>query len=210
MSALEILMMDDEVQDLQMSGTGEGLVKFLDWASRTGEIAPNTAASYKSAVTKVMEIDDTWRSSRIKELDVARQLDRFTRLKGSRYNATSLRTYGNRFSAAISHYLRYLENPSGFRGQTKSARSKGSEKSSPGSKDAAQVVPPKQNPRGFSSTQEPGDLVQYPFPLRLGVMAYLSLPRDMKRSEAQRVAAFVASLAIDSTESSDSDAGRES
>lgn len=91
---------------------------------------------------------------------------------GSRYNPTSLRTYGNRFSAAISHYLRYLEDPPGFRaGQTKNARSKGSEKSSPGSKDAAQAVPQRQNPRAFSSTQEPGDLVQYPFPLRLGVMA---------------------------------------
>ncbi|CAN5890477.1 hypothetical protein BH23ACT12_BH23ACT12_20190 [soil metagenome] len=29
-------------------------------------------------------------------------------------------------------------------------------------------------------------------------MAYLSLPRDMQRIEAKRVAAFVASLAIDS------------
>ncbi len=43
----------------------------------------------------------------------------------------------------------------------------------------------------------PTDLVQYPFPLRAGVMAYLSLPRDLQRGEAQRIAAFVASLAID-------------
>jgi hypothetical protein len=30
------------------------------------------------------------------------------------------------------------------------------------------------------------------------VMAYLSLPRDLRRDESQRIAAFVASLAIDS------------
>jgi hypothetical protein len=204
-------MVDEQVQDLQMSGTAEGLVMFLDWASRTGEIAPNTAASYKSAVTKVMEIDEAWGASKIKEVDVARQLDRFSRLRGSRYNATSLRTYGNRFSAAISHYLKYLENPSGFRaGQTKGARFKGSEKPSAGPKDSVQVGPTRNTSRGFTNTQEPGDLVQYPFPLRLGVMAYLSLPRDLKWSEAQRVAAFVASLAIDSPEFSDSDSGRES
>ncbi|MGH3301227.1 MAG: hypothetical protein ACRDOK_05950 [Streptosporangiaceae bacterium] len=39
--------------------------------------------------------------------------------------------------------------------------------------------------------------MQYPFPLRTGVMAYFSLPRDLGRTEAQRIAAFVASLAMD-------------
>lgn len=194
-----------------MSGTAEGLVRFLDWASRTGEIAPNTAASYKSAVTKVMEIDEAWRASKIRELDVTRQLDRFIRLRGSRYNAASLRTYSNRFSAAISHYLNFLENPSEFRGgQTKIARSKGPEKQSAGPEAPEQAARARTSSRSFTNNQDPADLVQYPFPLRLGVMAYLSLPRDLNRSEAQRVAAFVASLAIDPPERSDSNSGGES
>jgi hypothetical protein len=39
----------------------------------------------------------------IRELNVARQMDRFAQLRASRYNPTSLRTYGNRLSAAINH-----------------------------------------------------------------------------------------------------------
>jgi hypothetical protein len=116
--------------DPMMSGTAQGLIAFLEWASRTGELAPNTAAAYKTAVTKVLEIDgEAWATTNIGELDVARQLDRFARLRASRYNAASLRTYGNRFSAAITHYRKYLGDPSGFRAsQPKVSRGKGTEK----------------------------------------------------------------------------------
>ena len=43
--------------DPQMSGTAEGLIVFLDWAGRTGQLGSNTAAAYKTAVTQVLEID---------------------------------------------------------------------------------------------------------------------------------------------------------
>ncbi len=191
--------------DPMMSDTAQGLIAFLEWASRTGELAPNTAAAYKTAVTKVLEIDgEAWTTTNIGELDIARQLDRFARLRANRYNAPSLRTYGNRFSAAITHYRKYLEDPSGFRSsQPKVARGKGMEKPQP-----ASTAGPKDHGRdnrlrtaapGPGIATEPSDLVQYPFPLRVGVMAYLSLPRDLRHSEAQRVATFVASLAIDPT-----------
>ncbi len=192
--------------DTQMSGTAEGLIAFLEWASRTGELSSNTAAAYKTAVTKVLEIDgEAWRETVVRDLDVDRQLDRFTRLRASRYNADSLQTYGNRFKAAVNHYSRYLDNPASFRvagprtvkpaGGEKSPRSTGS---SAARRSAGATTPssstdpaPAHDPRGAA------DLVQYPFPLRAGLMAYLSLPRDLRRQEAERIAAFVASLAID-------------
>jgi hypothetical protein len=187
--------------DVQMGGTAEGLIAFLDWAARTGELSPNTAAAYKTAVTQVLEIDgEAWASTNIRELSIDRQLDRFTRLRASRYNATSLRTYENRFRAAINHYVRYLQDPATFRAnQPKVPRTKSPEKivgTGAAKRRGRDTTPgPAPSPPGKG---EPTDLVQYPFPLRSGVMAYLSLPRDLRRDESQRIAAFVASLAIDS------------
>ncbi|MGB6455394.1 MAG: hypothetical protein WBH47_13010 [Streptosporangiaceae bacterium] len=188
--------------DRQMSGTADGLIAFLDWAARTGELSANTAAAYKTAVTRVLEIDgEAWTDTSIREIDVSRQMDRFTRLRASRYNPTSLRTYGNRLSAAVTHYLKYLDDPATFRAaHPGTPRAKVSDKA----KVARNTTPDRSGPASRpditstgASRAASGDLVQYPFPLRAGVMAYLSLPRDLSRTEAQRIAAFVASLAID-------------
>jgi hypothetical protein len=184
-----------------MNGTAEGMIAFLDWTGRTGELSPNTAAAYKTAVTQVLEIDgEAWAKTKIRDLDVDRQLDRFARLRASRYNATSLRTYGNRFRAAVAHYMKYLEDPTTFRaGQPKVSRPKGTDKpqTSAPPKGRDRTTPPGAQKPKESSPAESSDLVQYPFPLRAGVMAYLSLPRDLRRVECQRIAAFVASLAVD-------------
>jgi hypothetical protein len=190
--------------DPQMSGTAEGLIVFLDWAGRTGQLGSNTAAAYKTAVTQVLEIDgEAWTATNIQGLDVEHQLDRFARLRASRYNPTSLRTYGNRFRAAVTHYRNYLEDPTTFRtNQPKGTRAKDSERPLPSGPGGASKGSERARRAGASSgvggATEAADLVQYPFPLRTQVMAYLSLPRDLRRSEAQRIAAFVASLAIDS------------
>jgi len=194
--------------DRQMSGTADGLIAFLDWAVRTGELSANTAAGYKTAVTRVLEIDgEAWADTSIRELDVVRQMDRFARLRASRYNPTSLRTYGNRLSAAVTQYLKYLDDPTAFRAAHRSTlRAKNSDKG----RTAHSITRDGSGPAsgvGIASTgvvrAASGDLVQYPFPLRAGVMAYFSLPRDLSRTEAQRIAAFVASLAIDPIESAE-------
>ena len=185
--------------DPQMSGTAEGLIAFLDWAARTGELSPNTAAAYKTAVTQVLEIDgDAWSSTNIQELSVDRQFDRFARLRASRYNATSLRTYGNRFRAAIKNYLKFLEDPTNFRtNQPPVSRAKNPEKGGTTPAKPRDRATRANSAPSAPSKGEPTDLIQYPFPLRSGVMVYLSLPRDLRRDESQRIAAFVASLAID-------------
>jgi hypothetical protein len=192
--------------DRQMSGTADGLIAFLDWAARTGELSANTAAAYKTAVTRVLEIDgEAWADTSVRELDVSRQMDRFARLRASRYNPTSLRSYGNRLSAAVTHYLKYLDDPATFRAANPSTpRAKGSEKAvRRTARDGSGSASVADTSRTGTSRIASGDLVQYPFPLRAGVMAYFSLPRDLSRTEAQRIAAFIASLAIDPAESAE-------
>jgi hypothetical protein len=105
---------------------------------------------------------------------------------------------------AVTHYLKYLDDPATFRAaHPNAARARMPDKAKvargaalggrgPASREGT-------GPAGASRAAS-SDLVQYPFPLRAGAMAYFSLPRDLGRAEAQRIAAFVASLAIDSTD----------
>ena len=190
-----------EETNVQMSGTVAGLLSFLEWATRTGELSSNTAAAYKTAVTQILEIDgEAWTSTDVRSLDVDRQIDRFTRLRGSKYNPTSLRTYRNRLSAAVSHYLRYLESPESFRAAPPRRPSASKRADIASSEQSPKVRREPDRPRDAPPAMEremTRNLVQYPFPLRPEVMAYLSLPRDLRKSEAERIAAFVASLAID-------------
>jgi hypothetical protein len=202
-----------EESDIQMSGTVAGLLSFLEWATRTGELSSNTAAAYKTAVTRILEIDgEAWTSTDVATIDVDRQLDRFTRLRGSRYNPASLRTYRNRLSAAVTHYLRYLERPESFRANP-ARRPSGSKKTDTSPSEPSPKVRRDHNrpePVTHAVEREPaGNLVQYPFPLRSDLMAYLSLPRDLRSSEADRIAAFVASLAIDMRADRPGDAPKE-
>lgn len=188
--------------DVQMSGTAEGLLAFLEWAIRTGELSSNTAAAYKTAITQVLEIDgDAWRATSLRELDVDRQLDRFTRLRGSRYSPASLKTYKNRVSAARSHYLTYLANPATFRAaSTRPKRGRDEARAEKYSSDSQPRIRERGSRGAPVRPEDPvanTELVQYPFPLRPDSLVYLSLPRDLRRSEAERIAAFVASLAMD-------------
>lgn len=186
-----------------MKGTAEGLVAFLDWAGAKGVIGKATAISYRTAVNKVFEIDgESWGSIDINKLDADNQLSRFGRLKGNNYSPESMRTYGNRFRAALSSYKLYLADPVNFRGSTsqtaKSAKTTAKKQTTGSAKTSSPAHASQVTTSGTSSIKnDEAELVNYPFPLRTSVMVYLSLPRDLRRSEANRISAFVSSLAVD-------------
>jgi hypothetical protein len=193
-----------EDTNIQMTGTAEGLVAFLDWAGAKGVIGKATSISYRTAVNKVFEIDgESWRSIDVNTLDADNQLSRFSRLKGNNYSPKSMRVYGNRFRAALSSYKSYLNDPVNFRGsatQTAKSVTTSTKKQAHGSTNAKSSVQGSQSTSTENSSSvktDEAELVNYPFPLRSSVMVYLSLPRDLRRSEATRIGAFVSSLAVD-------------
>lgn len=177
-------------------GTARGLVEFLDYAADKGLLNKNTAAAQKSAVTKVLEIDgDHWEELDLRSLDLDQQVSRFQTLRKDKLSPPSLRTYESRFRTALNEYLRYLDDPGAYRPTSGSA--KGGE-STKGSKKRKRAEKTAETPSG-STTAPPArdNLITYPFPLRAGTMVYLQLPKDMSSREAERLARYVQSLALD-------------
>jgi hypothetical protein len=178
-------------------GTGAALVEFFDYLAKKGLMKRNTAGARKTAVHKVLAIDEDWEATDLRTLNVDEQVQRFQNLCKSDYSPGSLNTYESRFRSAVDEYMRYLNDPASYRPgtSTRTTRSNaGRQTTDGGAADSvtaeitqdADVAPP---PRSGHVT--------YPFPLRPGVMAYVQLPSDFRPVEAQRMARFLESVALD-------------
>lgn len=184
--------------------TASGLMEFLAYVKEKGLMAGRTAEAYKSATTRILQIDgENWEDTDLRSIDLDMQMDRFVRLQGTKFKPETLQTYKGRFRSAVAEYLRYQNDPMTYRGpisQRPERQRKPAPAASKSHPDAAAGTAREPAER-YRQTEEPGggrpSLVKYPFPLRSGQMAYLELPRDLSRVEAQRMAAFIASLAID-------------
>lgn len=178
-----------------METTGRALVDHWAWAIEKGLMNKNTAASLRSACKRVLDVEDDWQSVDVKKLDVEGILTRFQNLRAKKYKPNVLETYKRRFRQAVRSYLEYLEDPAGWKpssssGPTRTRNQNGAEAQKepvPRGEVVREVVP---GPKGAG-------LVDYPFPIREGLIARLVLPRDLKTSEVKRLSAFMTTLALD-------------
>lgn len=186
---------NSEPEEAAPNGTGQALVQFIRRLGAQGKLKANTSGAYASAVEKILEIDDGWQERDVRGLDIDEQCERFVNLRHTAYTPSSLTTYKTRFAKSLEMYRDYLEDPAGWRApkSRKTSRAKStSDLSINGERDAsASAGKPVVTPR------VPAGLVQYPFPLRPNLLAYLSLPADMTSEESARVVQFVNALGQD-------------
>lgn len=181
------------------SGTGDGLVEFLGWAAKKGNLNPNTAAALRSASRELLGVeaeDGNFAGIEIRSLDVDDLGRRFANLRASAYSPASLETYQSRFRRAVEMYKKFLENPATWRPDT---RERGSQR--PKAQQSGDTA--RADRRGTEPAQTAGEerrdsnFIVYPFPIRKGVVASLSLPAEMSTSEAKRLCSFIETLAIE-------------
>lgn len=186
------------------SPTGAGLIAFLDYAIQKGYLKTATGQAMKTAVKEVLsatEGADGWETVDLTTLDEDDVLRRFETLRAMKFSAGSLSTYKGRYSRAAAMFEEFRASPATWRPSVKQrSRTKGK-----GAPVAATSGSPKTSGGAPSTPAEapaphPGHgsaIITYPFPLRQGVLASLELPPDLTRREAQRLVAFIESLAIE-------------
>jgi hypothetical protein len=180
-----------------MEGSGGGLIEFLNHASEKGMVNSNTVGALRAASKEVLSAvePEGWEAVDLRTIDVEDFATRFERLRAGRLKPESLGVYKSRFRNALQMYFKFLENPSGWR--YKSERPAG-----PRKKPAAVLVAaegasaPEAQPDGRGPR---ASTIDYPFPLRPGMVVTLKLPVDLTRPEAKRLAGFIDSLALDAT-----------
>lgn len=171
--------------------TGQGLVDFLAFAAEKGLMNSNTAGSYKAASKEVLQAlhPDDWAGIDIRSIKADDYIERFERLKAGKYKPNSLAVYKARFRSAIQLYLQYLESPSTWR--FKPERPASVRKPTPTRKEER----PKETPQ--TGRGSPYSMLDYPFPLRRDLVITFTLPSDLTKTEAKRLASHLDSLAVD-------------
>lgn len=189
--------------------TGGGLIAFLDAAIAKGWLNVSTAKGLRTATTKVLEIEPGWESIDLRSVEIDSLFHRFQNLRRNDYGDASMRVYRTRLGQAVKMYVARLDGDANWQAYGPSAKSSGSSRSngengSPKSKKTASVKVGTASPpvapthhEASSVRQEAAALMRYPFPLRDDLDAVLSLPRDLTKSEAARLSAFLSSLARD-------------
>lgn len=181
------------------SGTGDGLLEFLGWAAKKGNLNPNTAAALRAASRELLAVeadDGNFAGLEIRSLDVNDLGRRFANIRAGAYTPASLETYQSRFRRAVEMYKKFLENPATWRPDT---RERGSQR--PKAQQSGDLS--RTDRRGTEPGPTPGEerseanFIVYPFPIRKGVVASLSLPADMTKNEAKRLGSFIETLAIE-------------
>lgn len=171
----------------------------MSFAAKKGLMPATTAGALRSAVRKVLVATEGegWADVDLTSLDLDEVTQRFERLRTGRYKPDSMLVYKSRFKNAVSMYLNYVANPSGWRYRAeRPAASRGTGKKtvtikSPGGGTIAEGGAPAQSRNDDTST------IDYPYPLRAGLVVRIKLPTDLTKHEATRLAAFLDSLAID-------------
>jgi hypothetical protein len=180
-----------------MEKTGRALVDHWQWAGSKGLMNTTTARLIRNACQQVLSAQEGWEDLDIETLDADQTFRCFQNLSGRNLTPKSLKDYRRRFTQGVEMFLDYLRDPPNWkptperprrleiadekRAKSESARPKFQAKPSQGS------VP-----------QNGENLMDYPFPIRAGVVARLALPGDLTATEARRLANFISSLAVDS------------
>ncbi len=173
--------------------SGKSLIEHWKWAAEKGVMNPNTANAFRAACTQVLSVIDGWETLDVRTIDVDDVCRRFQNKRNKDFKPESLDAYKRRFTQAVRMFLEYAADPSAWKAPSQERSSRKERKAgASGNGDAS----PATADRPAAASVATG-LVEYPFPLREGRLAYLKLPVDLKQSEVKRLTAYLSTLAVD-------------
>lgn len=185
-------------------GKAINVIEYLDNLQEKGKASKGTIVPLKIAFTKVMEVveGENWQDTPVKSIDIDDHLARFGNLTMGKYSTESLTAYKSRVNRAVSWYVNFLDKPGWTpnlqqrtrapKVDAKSENTQDRKRTAPGN---SQPIPPA--PQSMSDVASSPNRVLYPYPLLDGQLIHISLPVNLSKRDAKRIANFVESIAID-------------
>lgn len=177
------------------SGTADGMFAFLDYVKEKSYGTPGMVDPLKSAARRVIAVvePDAAGDVEIRGLDLADFLERYeTGARGQAMREETIAAYRSRFTRSVEAYLAYLDNGDWRRFFRPGKRAdRGGRVGSP----QPQPVPDPGAPQSQAPT--PPDYLDYKFPLQGGRVAELRLPRELEKTDADRLARLIQSLVLE-------------
>lgn len=176
----------------------DAFLKFLDYASDKDLIKFQTVRGWRSAASKLMEDLSDAEEADVRTIDLDLALHRTANRDSGSVSPKSLRTYQQRVEIAIKEFIKWRNDPSGYkpRGLNGQSRTKTNGRSATRQDRAT--------PSGtLTSEKYEKEAVTVPsgltlsYPLRSDSLAQVVIPRDLSSTEAKRLGAFLLTIASD-------------
>jgi hypothetical protein len=186
---------------MAIQATAKDLVAHWRGAAEKGTMNRNTALSLATASESVLSVQDGWEAFDVHKLDVEDAITRFTNLRHTKHKPGVLDTYAKRFRNAVESYRTYLADPAAWKPKSRPIQSK-PEKPAPSKPTPAPTTGTGTDlmlaltggaPGGYGA-EDKALVMDFPLPLRPGVIAHLWLPRDLKRREMKTLMTYMEAL----------------
>jgi hypothetical protein len=177
------------------SGTAQGLMDFLSWAPERNYMNSTTASGLRTGVKKVLEGEADLDQIDIRHADIDDIVLRFRNRAHGKIKDQSVDAYEIRFRSSVEMYVKWLNHEKDWiptPSRTRKPASSGGAVKRQMTSDVQMSEPdaPELAPSG------PG-VITYPFPIRAGFQGKITLPENLTRREAERIAAFIKTLAVE-------------
>lgn len=180
------------------------LQEFFSLVISRGLMKKATAESRRTAVMKVLGVLDDDAKQDLREIDRDDAFNRFQNLTAQDYSPDSLAIYRTRFNAALDDFIRWAENPAGFRSAVATRTARRPRPVNGGREARLPELPLQDEPSPFAFSAEPEtprpsvyDCLDIPVPLRKGVVVRIhGLPSDLTVDEASKITAVVNAYAV--------------
>ncbi|HEY0777676.1 MAG TPA: hypothetical protein VGD56_06890 [Gemmatirosa sp.] len=179
------------------------LLAFLDYAADKGLMPAATATALAVATRNVVEVLGADERGDVRQLDLDVVVRRFQTKRARDFSADTLKEYGRRFRRAVELFTAWREDPANFRVKT---RATAPNRTKSGATSVVREESPSRPAPTTSQPDEPVPLAPttagtYQMVVPLGRDRFVTLanvPPDLTTAEAERLAAFVRLLPVES------------
>ncbi len=184
------------MNETMTSGTAVGFNEFFDWLISQGFMTSAAVEPLRSATRQILTtVEPDAEGIDVSQLNADEYMGRFEKLAGHRYSPDSLRAYRSRFVRGLDLYRSFLQDGGeNFTPPVRSRRRAGrDERRAERRPETAKTTGSSDSAPASSS----GGLIDYPFPLRSGVLAHFYLPARLEQEDAERMASFLGALVFE-------------
>jgi hypothetical protein len=172
------------------------LARFIEFVVAKGLVHPATAQGWRVATAKVLEELPPAQMADVRTIEVDATFKEFLNRYPGRLSPASVGEYRRRVHRAIEEFVRWMADPGSyaFRPPARPARMEARRRLDTGTEPPS--VPLRTRPPDRATLSRPNSMT-LEYPLRSDLLAQVVVPRDLTVEEAQRMGAFLLTLAVD-------------
>ena len=170
------------------------LARFIEFVVAKGLVHPATAQGWRVATAKVLEELTPVEEQDVRRIDVEATFKEFLNRYPGRLSPASVGEYRRRVHRAIEEFVTWMADPGTYAFRPPVRTGNGDTRRRPDAGGAP--APGRPRPAGSAGRPRPNSMA-LEYPLRSDLLAQVVVPRDLTVEEAQRMGAFLLTLAVD-------------